>query len=291
MIIDYPFKEFVRSIARRYRPPATGVSDIRLRFSEESKSGMVSVGFVGDICPLLGRSLAFGDGLRELLGTCDLLVGNFEGILTTGRRRAFRLLHDVRILASLGELADPTAWTLSLANNHAGDFGESGFSDTIEALESHSFNTFGTSARPTAEIHPGLVLSTWTLWMNRPSRSVPRVDPGPRGSFAVAYPHWGYEFTPVPDASMDIPEGYDLVIGHHPHVPLPLEVLGDGRPVAWSLGNFTTGNTLGSLHGGAVMVATFDAGAELSLESLRFDRITLDQPNARELVVRLRGEA
>lgn len=298
MIIDYPVTEFIRSVVRRYRGATSGARDTRLTFSESSDGDTLSVGFVGDICPLFGRTLAFGDGLRELLASCDHLVGNFEGILTNGRRRAFRLLHEECILNRLQELAEPPCWTLSLANNHAGDFGESGFEDTVGTLERRSFNTFGTRARPTSEIYPGIVLSTWTLWMNRPSERVPRKDPGPGGGFSIAYPHWGYEFTPEPDTSMDVPAGYDLIVGHHTHVPLPLEVLDDGRPVAWSLGNFTTGNPLESLHTGAVMIATFDAGgteavaqpAGPTLISLCFHRITLHQNGPTELLVRLDRE-
>lgn len=305
MIIDYPVREFVRSVARRYRPPATGVDDVVLGFSETEQSDAIKIGFVGDICPLFGRTLEFSDALRDRLGSCDHLVGNFEGILTSARSRPFRLLHEERILTGLVEIADPADWTLSLANNHAGDFGAVGFSDTLEALNRRFFNTFGTSEQPIAEIRPGLVLSTWTRWMNRPSEHVPRVDPGPQGAFSIAYPHWGYEFTPSPDESMDVPHGYDLVVGHHPHIPLPLDVLDDGRPIAWSLGNFTTGNPLNSLHTGAVMIATFDstvpvagrvsaAGSEKTaaprLRSLRFDQIVLDQFNRNVVLVRLRAE-
>ncbi|NNF04893.1 MAG: CapA family protein [Rhodothermales bacterium] len=321
MIIDYPAREFIRSVARRYRPPVSTAANAALSFGPRPArfGSTVTIGFVGDICPLFGRSLAFGDGLRDLLGACDHLVGNFEGILTPARSRAFRLLHEERILVRLAELADPQVWTLSVANNHAGDFGDEGFSDTVGALERGAFNTFGTRTHPTAEIHPGIVLSAWTLWMNRPSARVARRDPGPGGPISIAYPHWGYEFTPTPDASMDVPAGYDLVVGHHPHVPLPLDVLDDGRPVAWSLGNFTTGNSLRSLHTGAVMTATFDAdvtngGSDVgaagvadspagffpraesspctgSLRHVRFERIELDQRSRGQVVVRLRGES
>lgn len=67
----------------------------------------------------------------------------------------------------------------------------------------------------------------------------------------VACPHWGTEYAPAPDseqlrwAAVLVDAGVDAIIGNHPHVMQPFEVIGssDGRsvPVFWSTGNFVSG--------------------------------------------------
>lgn len=65
--------------------------------------------------------------------------------------------------------------------------------------------------------------------------------------------HWGFELElePRPDdvarARALIAAGADAIFGHHPHRLQPFEIV-DGRPVAWSLGNFVwpTLSTAGS---------------------------------------------
>jgi len=59
----------------------------------------------------------------------------------------------------------------------------------------------------------------------------------------IVMPHWGVEYTDMPDASQRtwaaqmIAAGADLVIGNHPHVIQPVESL-PGGVVAYALGNF-----------------------------------------------------
>ena len=64
----------------------------------------------------------------------------------------------------------------------------------------------------------------------------------------VVFPHWGEEYETTPNAeqrawaALFIEEGADVIIGNHPHVMQPAEVLADaeGNPVPcyWSTGNF-----------------------------------------------------
>lgn len=66
----------------------------------------------------------------------------------------------------------------------------------------------------------------------------------------IAFPHWGTEYVYTPDsdqlrwAPMLAEAGVDAIIGTHPHVIEPLEVIDglEGRrvPVFWSLGNFVS---------------------------------------------------
>lgn len=55
--------------------------------------------------------------------------------------------------------------------------------------------------------------------------------------------HWGVEFFDTPsihqkmEARRLISSGADVIIGHHPHVKQPVELI-DGKPVFYSIGNF-----------------------------------------------------
>lgn len=61
--------------------------------------------------------------------------------------------------------------------------------------------------------------------------------------FTVVCPHWGTEYSHETDenqrywANLMIENGADLIIGTHPHVIEPVEIVG-GVPVYWSLGNY-----------------------------------------------------
>ena len=71
-----------------------------------------------------------------------------------------------------------------------------------------------------------------------------------KADLTIVCPHWGDEGTFGPNAEqrelaqMMCDWGVDLVIGNHPHVPQPVEVLtgadGHQMPVFWSTGNFVS---------------------------------------------------
>lgn len=64
--------------------------------------------------------------------------------------------------------------------------------------------------------------------------------------YLIALPHWGEEYQLTPNASqrrwaeLFFREGADAIVGAHTHVVQPLEMTAEGRPVAWSLGNFVS---------------------------------------------------
>ena len=64
--------------------------------------------------------------------------------------------------------------------------------------------------------------------------------------YLIALPHWGEEYQLKPNATqrswadLFFREGADAIVGAHTHVVQPVEITADGRPVAWSLGNFVS---------------------------------------------------
>ena len=88
----------------------------------------------------------------------------------------------------------------------------------------------------------------------------------------VACPHWGTEYVYRPDdaqprwASDFVDAGVDAIIGTHPHVLQPVELLEgpDGRrvPVFWSLGNFVSSQIEKPRMVGGMAKLTFEKGPE-----------------------------
>ena len=80
----------------------------------------------------------------------------------------------------------------------------------------------------------------------------------------IAIPHWGIEYQTLPSkeqrhiAEWLIRQGVDHVIGGHPHVAQPLELLNNGRNlVAYSLGNFISNQSKPNTYGGYMVRMEF----------------------------------
>lgn len=88
----------------------------------------------------------------------------------------------------------------------------------------------------------------------------------------VACPHWGTEYRLDPDdsqrswAGLFCEVGVDAIIGTHPHVIEPVEVLpgAEGRavPVFWSLGNFVSTQAAKERMVGGMAQLSFEKGAD-----------------------------
>lgn len=242
-------------VGRRFSgpPPRPDSLDRDLQLCEATPQW--TMGFVGDICPLFGREVRFGAGVQSLLGDCDVLVGNFEGVFSDRWWQPFLMKHEPSIFGVLEQIAPLERWVVSVANNHATDFGVGALRRTVRVLERRGIRWMGTTDRPRLRLADDFTLTAWTWWLNRPADGVARRDPGAPATpgLHVAVPHWGYEHERRPRPSQTVPEGYTLTVGHHTHLPQPFEHRDDGQLVAWSLGNFVTGKQLPVLGEGALL--------------------------------------
>lgn len=203
---------------------------------------------------------------------------------------------------------------VSLANNHMFDRGEAGFHDTINILKSVGIKYFGGGVNATEASEPHVIdtgccgkicvvglydaetgdshkrAETWTatprsvgMWFaNEKSIAAGYAKSKElKCNTVVASVHWGQNYKGISDVQMDlaqrfVQEGYDLVVGHHPHVIQPLKVL-NGVPIIFSLGNFvfgTPGRFTDEYPGyGLVSKTTFDKDG---LRKIVFHCIYLD---------------
>ena len=164
-------------------------------------------------------------------------------------------------------LADAGFTTVSLANNHAMDHGIPGLRDTIEALDDVGIAHAGAgvdldeAVRTDYQEHGDLTVATLSFtdvfvegFIARSFQGgVLQADPatfGPllqqadqQADLVIAHFHWGEEYDLSPNAdqrelaAFAADAGADIVVGHHPHVLMPVERIGD-TVVFYSLGNF-----------------------------------------------------
>jgi hypothetical protein len=149
-------------------------------------------------------------------------------------------------------------WRFSLANNHAGDFGEEGIRRTLDLTRDTGCQFFGYRKTPLREFFGQLELDFWgwTQWENRRfdgrefwrhSFAVNRLSKlksmtgsiteamGEAKRLRVLFPHWGLEFRHYPNrAQLDqmmnwLRWDFELVVGHHSHVVQPIQVAGQNE--------------------------------------------------------------
>jgi hypothetical protein len=211
--------------------------------------------------------------VTPLLSAADVAFGNLEGPLAdTGRsekcaRSKPGRCYAFRVPTRYGKLlADAGFKVFSLANNHAGDFGDEGRASTRRTLEALGIRYAGAPGEVARlEVHGTRValVAFSTSGGTNDLRDLPeaaRVVAAARqgADLVVVSMHAGAEGADrqhVPPGHEDflgedrgdvrafaravIDAGADLVVGHGPHVVRGMEVV-KGKLVVYSLGNFAT---------------------------------------------------
>lgn len=263
----------------------------------------VRIAFVGDTLladaaqPSLDRfGYAWPFGRVFSLLDADEVVANLEGPLTE-RTEAYARRgpwsYNARP-ASAEALARVGVTVAGLANNHAMDRGPEGLDDTVEVLAAAGIASTGAGVDVEVAIAPVMLdtrqgrVAIVALGDHYGSRrtatdaqaggatytpcQIVRAADEARAAGAhlvVGFVHWGSNYSEVQPsqralARLFVDAGYDLVVGHGPHVAQPVEVI-DGVPVLYSLGNFvfgTPGRFSGRFPGyGLIATAEVSAGA------------------------------
>lgn len=220
----------------------------------------VTILFGGDV--LLGRRIETMlakdvqykpfEGIRALFQTHDYVVLNLEGSIPYVHAHTPDLgMRFSMPTSSISYLNEAGVDIVSLANNHAYDYGEAGYVHTRERLwESnivpvgHPKNerTFATYVTQTDIAKIGILMLHATDGyedIDIPQLMVPL---NKSSDVQVAFIHWGDEYVRVHNKRQQalahalVDQGIDAVIGHHPHVMQDIEQYG-GVPIFYSLGN------------------------------------------------------
>ncbi len=245
-----------------------------------------SILFVGDI--MLDRNVArhamasttaLFAGVVDLFATADARVANLEGAITLNPSIAQRdntILHFTFDPVLAKEALVPLNLSaVSLANNHAYDFGRAGYVATQGYLEAWGIKPFGhpynvNSLSTTVAVHGKqlCLVGYHSLYGGSTAEVVGEITRlRPLCYKVIVVPHWGDEYEPVANdaqvaaAHEFVDAGADLVVGAHPHVVQNVEVY-QGRAIFYSLGNFMFDQDFSwaTTHGLAVKV-TFGTGS------------------------------
>lgn len=213
--------------------------------------------------------------VSEVLQTADYTVGNLESSLgdagsPAAKHYTFQAPPEAAVALALGGFD-----LVSLANNHAGDFGPDALLQGIDLLNAQSVATVGAGANDAvaraphvAEIN-GLRVAflgyvhvpveattnfdtqSWTATADTPGLAW--ADPAtiqadvtairPEVDLVIVQLHSGYEYIEEPSepqaaaAKAAVDAGADLVLGHHAHILQGIQHYGEGV-IAYGLGNF-----------------------------------------------------
>lgn len=245
------------------------------------KRDPITIAAVGDI--MLGTDfpdnrlpdddgLSFLDGVVDILSEADVVFGNLEGVLMDGGE-PFKVCNNPSLCYLFRTptryaqiLKDAGFDVLSLANNHARDFGEDGRTATMDVLDQVGILHSGREGDIASWEHNGIRLAMIAFAPHPESHSLLEIeqaaalvtDIAERHDVVIVSFHGGAEgvdalhltfgeefFYEQPRGDLVrfsravIDAGADLVFGHGPHVVRAIEVYKQ-RVIAYSLGNFAT---------------------------------------------------
>ena len=277
----------ITEVPRIEFPVAEGTLDWEEEVEEDPIiKGEVSLLFAGDILfdpnyAVMAKALrqpngildSFSNDLLEIMEEADIFLVNNEfpysdrGAPQEGKAFTFRAKPEY-----VEQLKEMHVDMVSLANNHAFDYGEDAFMDTLTILEEAGIPYLGAGRNIQEASEPyyleknglkiAFLAATQIERMDNPNtRGATETMPGvfrcwdaeklyeqiklakENSDFVVVFVHWGTENqTEVDWAQKDqvgkyVEAGADLVVGAHPHCLQPLEMI-ERTPVIYSVGNF-----------------------------------------------------
>jgi poly-gamma-glutamate synthesis protein (capsule biosynthesis protein) len=206
---------------------------------------------------------------RRILSGADVTVGNLETPLS---RRGAPVAGKSFTFRGTPRAAKGLRWAgfdfLSLANNHARDYGSVALKDTVRTLDSVGIAHAGAGKNRRAAWKPAIIErngatiaflgfsqigpsnfsatssragTAYTMNRSAVNRAIRRASK-PADYVIVSF-HWGVEkdyranARQIADGRAAIRSGADLVLSHHPHVIQGVEFYRKGL-IAYSLGNF-----------------------------------------------------
>jgi len=207
--------------------------------------------------------------VQDYLKTGDIVFANLENPIAEGRtikpgEMFFRA--DPNLVS---ELKDNNFSILSLANNHSGNFGTDGLKQTFQYLNEAGIKYVGAGENYEVANSPvflkknGLTFAflayddinftpaeygaeegkAGIAFFDQTEMSKAVALAKKQADFVIISMHFGNEYQPLPStqqkewAHLAIDLGADLVLGHHPHVVMPIEEY-KGKYIFYSLGNF-----------------------------------------------------
>ena len=253
---------------------------------ESASTEFVSLSFAGDISfandyapaqnyTRLGIDGAFSKGIQETMKEADIFMLNNEFCYTTSNTAIGGKTYTFKAAPELVERLDEMGVDIvSIANNHAYDYGEQGFIDTMKTLKDANMPYVGggeniqdarknivyfiingikigyiaaTQVERDLPIltQPATEDSAGVIRCFEPELVVEMIQEAKKNcDFLIVYPHWGTELVKEMQSDQQalayafIDAGADAIVGGHPHCLQGVEYYKD-VPIFYSLSNFS----------------------------------------------------
>ncbi len=245
---------------------------IRIK-NDDEKLDSVSLLFLGDVFPTgsIEKRLLEEDSettleeIRQIAQTVDITIFNLECPLTLTKKSIIKKGPSLKADPDIAEKLVLGKINLAcLANNHIMDFGINGVMETINSLDAQSIQHVGVGKSPSEACKPQyLEIRDFRISIfNSAEAEFSAVTEDKYGAcdnecgmfkdyliemkkssdIQVAVFHGGREYARIPPPhtyqfyNRAASQGFTIVIGHHPHVPQGIQLIGKSF-VAYSLGN------------------------------------------------------
>ncbi len=278
-------------------PDDARLNQITVQAPDAAPVKTLSVGWTGDMVPSsdIGYNITALNSVSSILEVPDLMIGNLEGTFAHAGRSSKCLYITSMCHAFQGDpsFADSLKAAgfdfISLINNHSYDYGDKGLKDTEAELDRVGLPYIAPDKQVTSIVVKGTHIGIMGLSSTQPAQTITDYsyiaqtvqELKKDNDIVIVIFHGGAEGsdkTKVTGAeeyegSEDrgnvqavaytaINAGADLVLGDGPHVLRKVQTY-NGKPVAYSLGNFVGGKgrlstPSGNLSLGGIFTATFE---------------------------------
>lgn len=237
-------------------------------------------------------------GYEKYLKSSDIVFGNLETALSNNGQPVIDKEHTFRSSPKLAPFMKKYNFTaMSIANNHALDYGRAAFVESMKVLKENGIS-YGGGGHNKKEASDGVIIEKKGLKIGFIAFSsvIPSVDwyagdkrPGIIGAYKVHEAailkavnnldskcdvlvvsiHWGKEgTTTVRERESElayklVDAGADVIMGHHPHVVQSFELYKD-KLILYSLGNFIFTTSYSEISNKTILAtARFDQSGKL----------------------------
>ena len=189
------------------------------------------------------------DNVRDIFMADDFTMINFEGTLMNEKISSAELFPFRGPTAYTQILTGSSVEAVTLANNHTKDFGNQGYTSTVNAMTEAGIPYVEQNSSTIVTTESGLVIGLYAMTFDLNKDDMKKEFAALRDQGAeliVVAAHWGDEgkYRPtekqINDGHAMIDAGADIIYGHHPHVLQRIEEYNDGI-IYYSLGNFSFG--------------------------------------------------
>ncbi|MBQ9833756.1 MAG: CapA family protein [Bacilli bacterium] len=192
----------------------------------------------------------FFGGVKNIFEKDDITVVNLESTFTNSNEKREKKFNFKAPTSYVEILNRGDIEVVNLANNHSHDYGDVGYQDTLDTLNSADVNYFGNSdyyiyEKNDIKIGFAGIFCIGYRCTKLVDKAITNLKSYDVDAIVLSI-HWGIEYDYQQSSIQEyvgryaIEQGADLIVGHHPHVLQGIEKY-KGKYIVYSLANFSFG--------------------------------------------------